>query len=210
MRKSEKVLFIRNKLNELFPSPAIPLKHADAYTLLIAVLLSAQCTDERVNRITPVLFKKADDPSRMILLDVKEIKEIIRPCGLSEVKANAIFKLSKILVEKYKGNVPATFEELEDLPGVGHKTSSVVMSQAFGIPAFPVDTHIHRLAKRWGLSSGKSVVQTERDLKRIFPAETWNTLHLQIIYFGRAYCPARGHIAGNCPICGVVNKKGAD
>ncbi|MFN0275443.1 MAG: endonuclease III [Chitinophagales bacterium] len=209
MKKKEKAAFIIKKLNSLFPQPAIPLLHEDTYTLLIAVVLSAQCTDERVNKITPILFKKADNPFDMIKMRIDEIKEIIKPCGLSPAKSKAIFHLSKILVEKYDGKVPSTFEGLEALPGVGHKTASVVMSQAFGVPAFPVDTHIHRLAARWGLSSGKSVIQTEKDLKKVFPEKSWNPLHLQIIYFGRLYCPARGHKEELCPICSVVNKKGA-
>lgn len=205
MTKKEKVVFIQNKLNELFPHPDIPLVHKDAYTLLISVVLSAQCTDERVNQVTPLLFKKADDPYKMAKLGVDEIKEIIKPCGLSPAKSKALQKLSEIIVEKHNGKVPDTFEELEELPGVGHKTASVVMSQAYGVPAFPVDTHIHRLAQRWRLSNGKSVAQTEKDLKRLFPEDTWNLLHLQIIYFGRKYCPARGHDVLKCPICSVVN-----
>ena len=205
MTKKEKVVFIQNKLNELFPHPDIPLVHKDAYTLLVSVVLSAQCTDERVNQVTPLLFKKADDPYKMAKLGVDEIKEIIKPCGLSPAKSKALQKLSEIIVEKHNGKVPDTFEELEELPGVGHKTASVVMSQAYGVPAFPVDTHIHRLARRWRLSNGKSVAQTEKDLKRLFPEDTWNLLHLQIIYFGRKYCPARGHDVLKCPICSVVN-----
>jgi endonuclease III len=196
-----KALEIQRILDELFPETPIPLQHEDAYTLLIAVLLSAQCTDERVNQVTPALFAKADNAGDMANVPVEEIKEIIRPCGLSPAKSKAISALSKILTEKYNGEVPRTFEELEALPGVGHKTASVVMSQAFGFPAFPVDTHIHRLATRWGLSSGKNVEQTEKDLKRIFPEASWNKLHLQIIFFGRKYCPARGHDALRCPIC---------
>lgn len=188
-------------LDEHFPSPPIPLHHKDAYTLLIAVLLSAQCTDERVNKVTPALFAKASTPKQMIKLSVAEIEELIRSCGLSKRKAESIWSLSKILVEKYHGKVPKSFEELEELPGVGHKTASVVMSQAFNVPAMAVDTHIHRCAKRWGLSSGKSVEQTEADLKRLFPKDTWNKLHLQIIYFGRAFCPARTHDPAKCPIC---------
>lgn len=210
MTRKEKARFVADTLQKLFPQPDIPLHHADGYTLLIAVVLSAQCTDERVNKITPHLFKSADNPFKMIKLNIEKIQDIIRPCGLSPAKSKAIFNLSKILVEKYNGRVPSTFEELESLPGVGHKTASVVMSQVFGVSAFPVDTHIHRLAKRWGLSSGKSVTQTEKDLKKIFSEETWNTLHLQIIYFGRTYCKARGHEIGACPICSVVNKKGAN
>lgn len=209
MTKKERAEFITGKLNFLFPQPDIPLLHEDAYTLLIAVVLSAQCTDERVNKITPLLFRKAKTPQEMIKLSVDEIREIIKPCGLSPAKSKAIHTLSQILLEKHDGRVPPTFEELEVLPGVGHKTASVVMSQAYGVPAFPVDTHIHRLAKRWKLSDGSSVVQTEKDLKKIFPAASWNKLHLQIIYFGRTYCPARGHNETICPICSVVNKKGA-
>jgi endonuclease-3 len=188
-------------LDTLFPETPIPLQHDDTYTLLIAVLLSAQCTDERVNKITPLLFARARNPQEMVQLSVEEIKEIIKPCGLSPAKSKAIWELSRILLEKHGGQVPQTFEELEALPGVGHKTASVVMSQGFGFPAFPVDTHIHRLAARWGLSSGKSVEQTERDLKALFPKSSWNKLHLQIIFFGRAYCPARGHRKEDCPIC---------
>jgi endonuclease-3 len=192
---------IQQVLDELYPETPIPLRHEDAYTLLVAVVLSAQCTDERVNQITPSLFARADNPADMAKLPVEEIREIIRPCGLSPAKSKAISGLSKIILEKHGGEVPESFEELEALPGVGHKTASVVMSQAFGHPAFPVDTHIHRLAARWGLSSGKNVEQTERDLKAIFPENTWNKLHLQIIYFGRQYCPARGHKVEDCPIC---------
>lgn len=205
MTKKEKVVFIQNKLNELFPNPDIPLVHKDAYSLLISVVLSAQCTDERVNQITPKLFKRADNPYEMEKLPMDIIKEIIKPCGLSPAKSKAIKGLSEIIVKKYGGKVPDSFEELEELPGVGHKTASVVMSQAFGVPAFPVDTHIHRLATRWGLSNGKSVTQTEKDLKRLFPKESWNLLHLQIIYFGRKYCPARGHDILKCPICSVIS-----
>lgn len=201
MKKSEKAAEIAEILENLFPETPIPLAHKDPYTLLIAVLLSAQCTDERVNKITPLLFAKADTPQNMVLLTVEEIKAIIRPCGLSPAKSKAIHRLSELILEKHNGEVPQSFEELEALPGVGHKTASVVMSQAFGIPAFPVDTHIHRLAYRWGLSPGKNVVKTEADLKKLFPKNTWNKLHLQIIYFGRAYCPARGHKTEACPIC---------
>ena len=204
MTKKEKVAFIQNKLNELFPHPDVPLVHKDVFTLLVSVVLSAQCTDERVNQITPLLFKTADNPYKMAKMDVEEIKEIIKPCGLSPAKSKALQKLSEIIVKKHSGKVPDTFEELEELPGVGHKTASVVMSQAFGVPAFPVDTHIHRLAHRWGLSNGKSVTQTEKDLKRLFREQTWNLLHLQIIYFGRKYCPARGHDVLKCPICSVI------
>ena len=204
MTEHQKAKIIAKTLNELFPQPPIPLKHKDPFTLLISVLLSAQTTDAMVNRVTPILFKKADTPRKMRKLRVDEIREIIKPIGLAPTKAANIHKLSEILVERHKGNVPETFEDLEALPGVGHKTASVVMAQAFGIPAFPVDTHIHRLAHRWGLSNGKSVVQTEKDLKRIFPENQWNKLHLQIIYFGREYCPARNHEPEDCPLCSNV------
>ncbi len=207
MTKKEKAEFIADTLNKLYPNPPIPLHHKDAYTLLIAVLLSAQCTDERVNKVTPHLFALADNPFDMAKIPVAKIKEIIRPCGLSPRKSQAISDLSKILVKKYNGNVPQTFTELEELPGVGHKTASVVMSQAFGFSAFPVDTHIHRLAYRWNLSSGKNVEQTEKDLKRIFPEPLWNILHLQIIYYGREYCTARGHNPAKCIICSKVGRK---
>jgi endonuclease-3 len=188
-------------LDQCFPETPIPLMHQDAYTLLIAVLLSAQCTDERVNKVTPSLFALADNPGDMSVLSVDKIREIIRPCGLSPKKSLAISKLSSILVEEFDGQVPQNFEDLERLPGVGHKTASVVMSQAFGVPAFPVDTHIHRLAIRWGLTSGKNVEETEKDLKKLFPKKIWNKIHLQMIFYGRSYCPARGHIIENCPIC---------
>jgi endonuclease-3 len=201
MTKKQKAQAIAAILEELFPETPVPLHHSDAYTLLIAVLLSAQCTDERVNQITPILFGRAANPFDMVKLSVDEIREIIKPCGLSPRKSAAIYELSKILIDKYKGEVPQSFEALEELPGVGHKTASVVMSQWFGVPAFPVDTHIHRLAARWGLSSGKSVEQTEADLKKLFPKKLWNKLHLQIIFFGRKYCPARGHDPVQCPIC---------
>lgn len=201
MRKQEKGEKILAILNTLYPSPKIPLTHNDPYTLLIAVLLSAQCTDARVNTITPILFQKAATPQKMAALPIIEIEEIIRPCGLAPRKAKAISELSKILIKKYQGRVPRSFEELEQLPGVGHKTSSVVMSQAFNEVAFPVDTHIHRCAKRWGLSQGKNVKQTEADLKKIFNKKEWNRLHLQIIYFAREYCRARGHLRADCPIC---------
>ena len=191
MTKKEKALYIQTELERLFPETPVPLDHSDPYTLLIAVLLSAQCTDERVNKITPHLFAKAKTPQEMVLLSVEEIKEIIRPCGLSPAKSKAIHRLSELLLEHHMGSVPNAFEALEALPGVGHKTASVVMSQAFGVPAFPVDTHIHRLLTRWGLTSGKSVVQTERDAKALFPKDAWNKLHLQIIFYGRAYSPAR-------------------
>jgi endonuclease-3 len=201
MTKSEKVTDIIKTLDKLYPNPAVPLDHKDAYTLLIAVLLSAQCTDVRVNKTTPDLFKLADNPFDMVKLSVEEIREIIKPCGLSPMKSKGIYGLSKILIEKYNGEVPNTFEALEELPAVGHKTASVVMTQWFGVPAFPVDTHIHRLAYRWGLSNGKSVEQTERDLKRLIPEKKWNKAHLQIIYYGREYCPARNHNWEACPIC---------
>ena len=192
MDKKNKVKYLIKELENLFPEVPVPLNHKDPYTLLIAVLLSAQCTDERVNQITPNLFKKADNPYDMINLSIEEIKEIIRPCGLSPMKSKGIYGLSKIIIEKHNGLVPKTFEDLEELPGVGHKTASVVMSQAFGFPAFPVDTHIHRLMYRWGLSNGSNVKQTEKDAKRIFPQENWNKLHLQIIFYARQYSPARG------------------
>jgi endonuclease-3 len=201
MRKAERVQFILHRLQELYPEPPVPLDHGDPYTLLIAVLLSAQCTDERVNQVTPALFALADNPGDMATRDVDTIQQIIRPCGLSPQKARAIKRLSEILVEEYGGEVPADMEALETLPGVGHKTASVVMAQAFGVPAFPVDTHIHRLAQRWGLTSGKSVAQTERDLKRLFPEDSWNRLHLQIIFYGREFCTARGCDGRACEIC---------
>jgi len=207
MTKSEKVDFVINTLESLYPEVPVPLDHKDPYTLLVAVLLSAQCTDERVNKITPLLFAQADNPYDMMKLSVEEIKEIIRPCGLSPMKSKGIAGLSQILVEQYDGQVPADMEALEKLPAVGHKTASVVMSQAFGVPAFPVDTHIHRLIYRWGLSTGKNVVQTEKDCKRLFGEELWNKLHLQIIFFGREYCPARGHNPHECPICSKVGRK---
>lgn len=210
MTKQEKVTFIETTLDKLYPNPPIPLDHKDAYTLLIAVLLSAQCTDVRVNLVTPALFKLADTPQKMSNIPVEKIKEIIRPCGLSPRKSQAISDLSKILIEKYNGKVPNTFTDLEALPGVGHKTASVVMSQAFGVPAFPVDTHIHRLAYRWNLSNGKNVEQTEKDLKRLFKEEKWNILHLQIIYYGREYCTARVHDKNKCIICAKVGRKVMD
>lgn len=191
MTKKEKANYVVQELEKLFPETPVPLDHKDAYTLLIAVLLSAQCTDERVNKITPQLFRRADNPIDMVKLSVEEIKSIIRPCGLSPRKSQAIFTLSEILIDKYNGEVPASFEALEELPGVGHKTASVVMAQAFGVPAFPVDTHIHRLMVRWGLTSGKNVEQTEKDAKKLFPKELWNKLHLQIIFYGRSHSPAR-------------------
>jgi len=192
MRKAEKVKFIIDTLNQLYPKIQVPLNHKDPYTLLIAVLLSAQCTDVRVNQITPLLFSKADNPYDMIKLTVDEIKEIIKPCGLSPMKSKGIYGLSKIIIDKHDGKVPQSFELLEAMPSVGHKTASVVMSQAFGVPAFPVDTHIHRLMFRWGLSNGKNVMQTEKDAKRLFPKVCWNNLHLQMIWYGREYSPARG------------------
>ena len=192
MTKKEKVSFVIKELDKLYPEIPIPLDHKDPYTLLIAVLLSAQSTDVRVNQITPILFKKADTPQQMIQLSVEEIRDIIKPVGLSPMKSKGIHGLSQILINEHGGEVPKSFEALEALPAVGHKTASVVMSQAFGVPAFPVDTHIHRLMYRWGLSNGKSVVQTERDAKRLFPKNRWNELHLQIIWYGREYCPARG------------------
>jgi len=207
MRKQQRADHLLNRLEELYPETPIPLDHTSPYTLLIAVLLSAQCTDVRVNLVTPALFKLADTPEKMRHVPVEKIREIIRPCGLSPTKAAAISRLSEILIEQHHGIVPQSFEELEKLPGVGHKTASVVMAQAFGVPAFPVDTHIHRLAKRWKLSSGKNVVQTERDLKKVFPRESWNKLHLQIIFYGREHCTARGCDGKTCILCREVNFK---
>ncbi len=201
MNKKERVAYIQQRLQALYPETPIPLDHEDAYTLLIAVLLSAQCTDKRVNEVTPHLFAEANTPSAMVQVPVERIQSIIKPCGLAPRKAQAIFELSRIILEQHDGQVPENFEALEALPGVGHKTASVVMSQAFGYPAFPVDTHIHRLAQRWGLTSGKNVVQTEQDLKRLFPKAAWNRLHLQIIFFGREYCTARGCDGTVCEIC---------
>lgn len=201
LSKAARVEFILHKLQNLYPNPPIPLHHKDAYTLLIAVLLSAQCTDDRVNTVTPALFALADNPFDMAKVPVEKIQEIIRPCGLSPQKSKAISVLSQMLVDEHLGQVPADWEALERLPGVGHKTASVVMSQAFGHPAFAVDTHIHRLAQRWGLTNGKNVVQTEKDLKRLFPQDTWNALHLQIIYYGREYCSARSCDGTVCEIC---------
>ncbi len=201
MKRAEKAEKIFSILNGLYPKPPIPLDHQDAYTLLVAVLLSAQCTDERVNKVTPGLFKKASSPQAMAKLSVEDILESIRSCGLAPTKAKNIHKLSQTLVAEYKGCVPNELELLEALPGVGHKTASVVMSQAFGVPAFPVDTHIFRNARRWGLSRGKNVNHVEKDLKKVFPKEVWNKVHLQIIYFGREYCPARSHNPVDCPIC---------
>jgi endonuclease-3 len=207
MTQKQKAGAILDILEDLYPETPIPLEHQDPYTLLVAVVLSAQCTDARVNQVTPLLFAQASNPRDMSQMDVKDIETIIRPCGLAPRKSQAIHQLSEILVERYDGKVPQSFEALEELPGVGHKTASVVMSQAFGVPAFPVDTHIHRLAWRWGLSNGKNVEQTEKDLKALFPKEKWNSLHLQIIYFGREYCPARGHKPEECPICGKYGRK---
>jgi len=207
MTKSEKVNDILSILNKLYPDPEVPLQHKDAYTLLISVLLSAQCTDLRVNKTTPLLFARADNPYDMVKMSEQEIREIIKPCGLSPMKSKGIYGLSKILIEKYNGEVPGTFEALEELPAVGHKTASVVMTQWFHLPAFPVDTHIHRLAYRWGLTNGKSVEQTEKDLKRLIPQRAWNKAHLQIIYFGREYCTARGHDWTECPICKKYMRK---
>ena len=201
MRKAERAAYILRRLQELYPQTPVPLDHTDPFTLLVAVLLSAQCTDERVNQVTPALFALADTPAAMAALEADQIQQIIRPCGLSPQKSRAIKRLSEILVDEHGGAVPADMEALERLPGVGHKTASVVMSQAFGVPAFPVDTHIHRLAQRWGLSNGKNVVQTERDLKRLFPREYWNRLHLQIIFYGRQFCTARGCDGRSCEIC---------
>ena len=201
MTKAERASYIAQRLAEIYPEPPIPLDHRDPYTLLVAVLLSAQCTDVRVNLVTPALFKLASDAHSMAKVDVEDILEIVRPCGLAPQKSKAIKRLSEMLVESHDGVVPDDITELEKLPGVGHKTASVVMSQAFGEPAFPVDTHIHRLAQRWGLTSGKNVVETERDLKKLFPAESWNKLHLQIIYYGREFCPARGCFGLECEIC---------
>ena len=205
MNKSEKVEFISESLNKLYPNPPIPLNHDSVFTLLIAVILSAQCTDVRVNLVTPELFKKANNPKKMIKLGRKEIRRIIKPCGLSPQKSKSLFELSKILVKKYKGEVPDSFEALESLPGVGHKTASVVMSQGLGHYAFPVDTHIHRLAQRWGLTNGKNVKQTEKDLKRLFPEKRWNKLHIQIIMYGREFCTARGCDGITCNICSKIN-----
>lgn len=211
MIKQQRADRIREYLEELYPETPIPLDHKDAYTLLVSVLLSAQCTDVRVNKITPALFARADNPGDMVKVPVEEIKDIIRPCGLSPRKSQAISGLSRILLDEHGGEVPESFEALEALPGVGHKTASVVMAQVFGVPAFPVDTHIHRLAQRWKLTSGKNVVQTELDLKRVFPRESWNKLHLQIIFYGREYCTARGCDGRICPLCRELfpNRKSA-
>jgi len=204
MHRKERAVYIQNRLQELYPETPIPLDHKDPYTLLIAVLLSAQCTDMRVNQITPLLFARADTPQDMVKLSVEEIKEIIRPCGLSPMKSKGIAGLSRILLSEHDGKVPADMKALEALPAVGHKTASVVMAQAFGVATFPVDTHIHRLAQRWGLTSGKNVTQTERDLKRLFPESSWNDLHLQIIFYGREHCTAHGCDGRTCTICRTV------
>lgn len=209
MRKDEKAKKICQILDELYPDPPIPLAHKDPFTLLIAVLLSAQCTDERVNKVTPALFKRANTPEKMARLPAEEIEALIRSCGLAPRKAKAIQQLSQIIVDEHGGDVPCSFVFLEQLPGVGHKTASVVMSQAFHHPAFPVDTHIHRCAKRWGLSDGTTVEKTERDLKRVFPRECWNKLHLQIIYFAREHCRAVKHHKADCPICSWIESKGS-
>jgi endonuclease-3 len=207
MNKKEKVAFVIDTLEDLYPEVPIPLDHKDNFTLLVAVLLSAQCTDVRVNQITPALFALADNPYDMAKQKIEDIKAIIRPCGLSPMKSKGIHGLSKIIVEEHDGQVPNTFEALERMPGVGHKTASVVMSQGFGVPAFPVDTHIHRLMYRWNLTNGKNVVQTEKDAKRLFDISLWNKLHLQIIFFGRAYCQARGHKPEECPICSQIGRR---
>jgi|TARA_B100001093_G_scaffold519895_1_gene611259 endonuclease-3 len=207
MQKKDKVTFIINKLDELYPSVNPPLNHSNNFTLLIAVLLSANSTDKSVNNVTPILFKIADTPRKMLKLTYEDLYQIIKPCGLGPAKASNILKLSKILDENHNGNVPNNFEDLEQLPGVGHKTASVVMSQAFGHPAFAVDTHVHRCIYRWGLTSGKNVVQTEKDAKRLFPKEKWSKLHLQIIFYGREYCPARNFKIINCPITSVVGRR---
>ena len=207
LSRKERSEFVAEKLAALYPLTPIPLDHQDPYTLLVAVVLSAQCTDKKVNEITPLLFAKARTPQQMVKLSVEEIQDIIRPCGLSPMKSKGIHGLSRIILDEHGGKVPQTFATLEALPSVGHKTASVVMSQAFGFPAFPVDTHIHRLAYRWTLSTGKSVEQTEADLKKLFPEDTWNALHLRIIFFGREHCPAKGHDARKCPICSLIGRK---
>ncbi|MFY8136870.1 MAG: endonuclease III [Flavobacteriales bacterium] len=207
MTKKEKAAYVVEQLEKLYPTTPIPLDHTDAFTLLIAVLLSAQCTDERVNKVTPHLFKLANNPFDMVKLSVTDIENIVRPCGLSPAKSKNIHRLSEMLIEKYNGEVPASFEALEELPGVGHKTASVVMAQAFGVPAFPVDTHIHRLMTRWKLTNGKNVEQTEKDAKKLFPEELWNKLHLQIIFYGRQYSPARGDLSNDFITQFVTAKK---
>lgn len=201
MTKQERADYVRNRLGQLYPAPPVPLDHTDAFTLLVAVLLSAQCTDIRVNQVTPALFRLGSTPAALAAAPLDQIEAIVRPCGLGPQKAKAIKELSRILVEEHQSQVPASLEALERLPGVGHKTAQVVMAQAFGIPSFPVDTHIHRLAQRWGLTDGRSVIQTERDLKRLFPEESWNKLHLQIIFYGREFCTARGCDGTVCEIC---------
>ena len=205
--REQRAAYIRRELERAFPETEVPLRHRDPFTLLVAVILSAQCTDKRVNEITPGLFAQADTPARMAALPVPEIQRIIRPCGLAPAKAKAIHRTAQLLLERHGGRVPRTFEELETLPGVGHKTASVVMAQAFGVPAFPVDTHIHRLAKRWRLTRGRNVVETERDLKKLFPREEWNALHLRIIFYGRAYCTARGCDGRTCPLCAALSRR---
>ena len=205
--KQERAALIQRRLEQLYPTTPIPLDHSDAFTLLVAVLLSAQCTDKKVNEVTPALFAAGPDPAAMAALSEAAILSHIRQLGLARTKANHVKRLSELLLERHGGEVPASFEALEALPGVGHKTASVVMAQAFGVPAFPVDTHIHRLAYRWGLSNGKSVEQTEHDLKRLVPEDRWNKVHLQIIYFGRQYCPARGHDWKSCPICSIYMRR---
>tara|TARA_B100000965_G_scaffold403509_1_gene431749 strand:+ start:770 stop:1402 length:633 start_codon:yes stop_codon:yes gene_type:complete len=207
MNRQDKAQFIIKTLNYFFPNPAIPLSHKDNYTLLIAVLLSARCTDERVNKVTPALFHLADNPFSMMSCRLSDIEDIIRPCGLAPFKSRSIKDLSKIIVQKYNGRVPDNFKELEELPGVGHKTASVLMTQAFNIPAFPVDTHIHRLSFRWGISNGKNVKITEEACKSMFPKNIWGKLHLQMIFFGRKFCPARTHIRKSCPICSIIGRK---
>lgn len=208
MKKKDKVIEIQKILDKTYPNPPVPLNHKDPYTLLVAVLLSARCTDKKVNEVTPALFDLADNPVEMAKKSPNKVREIVKPCGLSPQKSKAIVGLSKILVNEYDSVVPKNFDKLEELPGVGHKTASVVMSQAFGVPAFPVDTHIHRLAWRWALSTRKNVEKTEKDLKRLFPEESWNKLHLQMIYFGREYCPAMSHNKEICPICSKYGRKG--
>ena len=205
LQRIQRAQYVSKKLEELYPEPGIPLLHTDPYTLLVAVLLSAQCTDKRVNLVTPQLWKLASKPEKMAKQKVEDVLKVVKPCGLGPQKSKAIVELSKILVEKHKGQVPKSFADLEELPGVGHKTASVVMAQAFGVPAFPVDTHIHRLAKRWKLSSGKSVEQTEKDLKEVFDEKIWNKIHLQIIYYGREHCTARGCDGKTCLICENLN-----
>lgn len=207
MTRAEKAVFVSETLAELYPRTRIPLDHSDAYTLLVAVVLSAQCTDRKVNEITPLLFAKARTPQQMVELSVREIEDIIRPCGLAPAKAKGIHGLSRIILDEHGGQVPGSMAALEALPSVGHKTASVVLMQAFGIPTFPVDTHIHRLAWRWTLSTGRSVEHTEADLKKLFPKDQWDALHLRIIYFGREHCPAKGHDPRTCPICRVIGRK---